>query len=116
MFDFDDISLDLNADTEHLRSPLFSMKGKKDGPRLVVAGPDDTVRALAEMFWDLPDIVNMRGSLVLRDDTQDPAFDLPDAVLTLRTSRSTEAFLQTLGRMTALGMITGRGVPRRWVA
>ena len=60
----------------------------------------------------------MRGALILRTRDQDPAFDLPDVTLTLDGGPDTarHAYLRILGRLTALGMITGRGVPHRWVA
>ncbi|MEO0918491.1 MAG: hypothetical protein AAFY31_16160 [Pseudomonadota bacterium] len=102
--------------TDHLSPPLFSMKGIHAGPRLVVTAPENLARQLADRFWDLPSLGHMHGSLVLRSDTQDPAFDLPDTVLSLQDLSARDAYYQTLGRMTALGMISGRGVPLRLVA
>ena len=116
MFDFDDTPFDLSSETDHLKGPVLSVTGSKAGPRLVVTGDVDLMRDLADRFWDIPDLTHMRGALVLREDDQDPAFDLPDDVLRLRTLNGTAAYYQTLGRMTALGMISGRGVPYRWVA
>ncbi len=102
----------------NLRVPLFALTGLRDGPRLVVSGPDALVRALAEMFWDRPDLAIMRGSLVIRDTHQDPVYDMADDVLVVDGSVDAArfAYFRVLGRMTALGMITGRGVPHRWVA
>lgn len=101
-----------------LRVPLFSLTGLRDGPRLVVTGPDALVRAVADLLWDQPQLAMMRGSLVVRPDGQDPLFDLPDDTLTLEGTAEAArfAYFRVLGRMTALGMITGRSVPRRWVA
>ena len=87
------------------------MKGVSAGPRLVVTGPEPLARYLAERFWDLPSIGRMRGSLVVRADTQDPAYDLPDVTFRLREVPENDAYFQVLGRMAELGMITGRGVP-----
>ena len=108
---------DLPTEPLELRVPLFSMKGTYVGPRLVVTGPAAQMRDLADRFWDVPGFSRMRGSLVLRPDGQDPSYDTPDAVLRLKADVSVDdAYFQVLGRMTALGMISGRGVPRRWVA
>ena len=92
------------------------MTGEKAGPRLVVTGDLDLMRHVADRFWDVPSMNDIRGSVVLREDNQDPAFDQPDDVLHIRTHDDAVAYFQILGRMTALGMISGRGVPLRWVA
>jgi len=109
-------SLDVSADTEHLSTPLFAMQGASAGPRLVVTAPEQLARALADRFWDLPSLGRMRGSLVLRPDTQDPVFDLPDFTLVLSHDDETDAYFAILGHMAELGMIAGRGVPLRRVA
>jgi len=116
MFDFETIPFDRKAKTDHLKVPVFAMNGSQAGPRLVVMGDVDLMRELSERFWDLPGLESIRGDLVLRQDDQDPVFDLPDDVLQLKTLNITAAYYQVLGRMTALGMISGRGVPVRWVA
>lgn len=116
MFDKSTYSLDTSANMEHLAPPLFNMKGVSAGPRLVVTAPEELARALAERLWDLPSLGRMRGSLVVRSDAQDPAFDLPDFTLPLSLSEETVAYFDILGRMAELGMITGRGVPQRRVA
>lgn len=113
--------LDLITDTPAKPDPcvpLFSLKGLRPGPRLVVSGPQNLMTTLADLFWDRPDLSNMRGWLLLRAEGQNPAFDLPDDVLTLESELASERFAyhRVLGRMTALGMISGRGVPVRWVA
>lgn len=82
----------------------------------MVTAPVALARALAERLWDLPSLGHMRGSLVVRANTQDPVFDRPDVVLALSDSDETDAYYQILGRMAQLGMITGRGVPLRRVA
>lgn len=107
----------LDSNEPHLRMPLFSLTGAQAGPRLVVVGPDGTARHLARVFWDMPELVRMRGSLVIRNESQDPVHDLPDDVLELdgTTDEMRKAHLCVLGRMTALGMIEGRGIPIRWI-
>lgn len=109
-------SLDPSAKTEHLSTPLFSMKGASAGPRLVVTCPDALARQLAERLWDLPSLGRMRGSLVVRANTQDPVYDLPDQVLELPEMDETSAYYGILGQMADLGMISGRGVPMQRVA
>ncbi len=104
-------TLDPSGRTEHLHGPLFSMKGVTAGPRLVVTAPEALARHLSERFWDLPSLVQMRGSLVVRAHGQDPVFDRPDFVYGLPDLPENDAYYQVLGRMTELGMITGRGVP-----
>lgn len=96
-------------------APLMQITGPAPGPRLVVTGPRKMLESLAETLWSLPDLAGIRGVLILRVDTQPTDFDRPDDVLKLDGSRAA-AFRRTLGRMTALGMIQGRGVPLRWVA
>lgn len=98
--------------------PLFALTGQYAGPRLVVTGPRAVMHQLADLFWDRDDLATIRGVLVLRPHRLDPADEQPDATLTLGddTVSAHQAFLQVLGRMTALGMISGRGVPHRWVA
>lgn len=109
-------SLDPGADTTHLKVPLFSMRGLNAGPRLVVIAPLALARQVSERLWDLPSIGRMRGSLVVRSDEQDPAFDLPDVIMRLPHLSETEAYFGILGRMAELGMISGRGVPLSRVA
>lgn len=109
-------AIDPGASTDHLKPPLFSVKGVSAGPRLVVTAPEDLARALADRFWDLPSLGRMRGSLVLRADDQDPVFDLPDFIFRLRAGEATDAYFVVLGRMADLGMISGRGVPLSRVA
>lgn len=104
-------TLDATGTTDQLSTPLFSMRGLSAGPRLVVTCPEELARALAERLWGLPNLGRMRGSLVVRADTQDPVFDLPDLVVVLREMPETDAYYQVLARMADLGMITGRGVP-----
>ena len=98
--------------------PLFALTGLRPGPRLVVTGPDDLIRVLADMFWDRPELSTIRGRLVLRPADQEVAFDLPHDILTLEGDAGTAryAFFRVLGRMTALGMTISRGIPHRWVA
>lgn len=110
------ISLDPYAVTEHLSTPLFAMTGASAGPRLVVTCPDALARGLAERFWELPSLGRMRGSLVLRANTQDPTFDLPDLTMQLPDMNQTHAYYRILGQMADLGMISGRGVPMQRVA
>ena len=98
--------------------PLFALNGLYAGPRLVVVGPDAMMRAVADLFWDRRDLANLRGSVILRGEGVDTSYDQADDTLAISPkSESTQhVFLEILGRMTALGMITGRGVPLRWVA
>lgn len=116
MIETNTYSLGSSATTEHLSTPLFSVKGIHAGPRLVVTAPEPLAHRLAERFWELQSLGHMRGALVVRANTQDPAFDLPDAVLSLGDLSETDAYYTSLGRMTELGMISGRGVPLRRVA
>ena len=101
-----------------LRVPLFALTGHLPGPRLVVIGPDDLMRAVADIFWDKPDLANIRGALVLRSDDQNPAFDRPSETMKLDGTAQTARFasFRILGRMTSLGMIQSRFAPRRRVA
>ncbi len=87
------------------------MRGHEAGPRLAVSAPEALARLLSDRFWDLPSIGRMRGSLVVRADDQDPAFDMPDVVVRLTDQAENDAYYQVLGRMAELGMISGRGVP-----
>ena len=98
--------------------PLFALTGLRPGARLVVTGPDDLIRSLADMFWDRPELSGIRGTLVLRPADQDVSWDLPDDILVLEGDAGTAryAFYRVFGRMTALGMIMSRGIPHRWVA
>ena len=109
-------SLDRSADTGHLKVPLFSMRGVHAGPRMAVTAPEALARTLSDRLWDLPTIGRMRGSLVVRADDQDPAYDRPDVVVRLTDQAETDAYYQVLGRMAELGMISGRGVPLKRAA
>lgn len=104
--------------TDGLRCPLMSIKGAAPGPRLVVTGPETMIRNLAALLWETDGIDRIRGALVLRDDSQDPEYDFPDATLHLSGEgrKGRHGYARVMGRMTALGMIEGRGIPRRWVA
>ena len=95
-------------------SVLFSVKGAHVGPRLVVTGAPGALRAAADKLWELRDLIAMRGALELREG---PAHDFggyADDTLHLSTARPA-IHLRILGRMTALGMTSGRGVPARFV-
>jgi len=117
MFDTIPYDLPFDGETAHLGVPLFTATGTRAGPRLVVTGPEALMRPLADLFWDVDGLERIHGTLVLRASTQDPAFDLPDAVLPLEDGPTiSQAYLRVLGHMTALCMIAGRGVPARWVA
>lgn len=93
-----------DADT-NLRVPLFVLQGPHAGPRLVVSGPKSLMRTLADTFWYRGDLANIHGSLVLRAQGQDLAFDLPDETLVL-TGRQDVAtsFDKIHSRMIQLGM------------
>lgn len=104
------------GETDHLHVPLFAMDGYASGPRLVATAPDHLARRLAEKLWDLPSLGRMRGALVVRSDTQDPIFDRPDFVLELPEMSERDAYYSILSHMADLGMIMGRGIPRRRVA
>lgn len=101
-----------------LRSVLFSAKGALPGPLLVVSGPEAVLQSVAARFWDLHGLVRMRGSLEFRVDDGVDFIGYADATLTLSDTGDDprSIYWRVLGRMTALGMIAGRGVPERWVA
>lgn len=103
------------AERPELFCPLMRIDGAKPGPRLVVTGDRALIEALANRLWGLTNLPALRGSLLLRDGRQTVLFDRPDNVLALDCTVE-QAYRQTLGRLTALGMIAGRGVPLRWVA
>lgn len=98
-------------DTSDLHPPLMSVKGSAPGPRLVVTGPEALIREVADLLWGLDGIGAIRGSLILRPDAQDPIHDHPDATLCLRGShrKGRRALTRLLERMSALGMLKGRG-------
>ena len=99
--------------------PLFALKGACVGPLLVVTGTEELLQCLSDRLYDLPGLRRMRGALVLRPNELEAAKqDASDATLELAGSADDagRAYFQVLGRMTALGMINGRGVPERWVA
>ena len=88
-----------------LRVPLFVLTGPHLGPRLVVRGPEDLMRTLADTFWNRTELATIRGSLVLRGKGQDPAFDLPDETLALNGGHgAAKSFDRILARMNRLGM------------
>lgn len=117
MFDTAPYALPHDGETAHLHVPLFAATGALAGPRLVVTAPAGLARNLAERLWDIDGLDRMRGALIVRADDQDPAFDMPDALLAVDGGMGvTQAYFRVLGHMTALGMIAGRGVPLRWVA
>lgn len=117
MLDTNAFDLPCDGETAHLGVPLFTATGARSGPRLVVAGPEALVRQLAELFWETEALKGLRGTLILRPDTQDAAFDLPDAVLELDgCDPVSRAFIRVQGRMAALGMVLGRDAAPRRVA
>lgn len=88
------------------RVPLVTVKGNRAGPRLVVTGDEDLLRAVADLVWARPDLVSIHGSLVMRATRHEIGLD--GAQFTMRLSESDnaqDAFERILGRMTALGMI-----------
>ena len=93
---------------------LFSVKGAHSGPRLVVTGEPGAVRQAAERLWDLSGLIAMRGALELREGRVHDFGGYADDMLHL-DAESPSAHLRVLGRMAALGMISGRGVPVRFI-
>ncbi len=94
---------------------LFSVKGGRPGPRLVVSGASPALREAAEELWKLGELVTMRGSLELREGRIYDFGGYADDMMHLGEGE-TSPHLRILGRMTALGMVTGRGIPIRFVA
>ena len=94
---------------------LFSVKGDRPGPRLVVSGASPALRAAAEELWKLGDLVTMRGSLELREGRIYDFGGYADDMMHLSADERAP-HMRILGRMTALGMVTGRGIPLRFVA
>ncbi len=98
-----------------VRSVLFSARGALPGPLLVVTGDEDVLRSVGARLWEIDSLVRMRGSIELRATDGIDYGAYADATLAA-PSAAQDAYWTVLGRMTALGMIAGRGVPERWVA
>lgn len=86
------------------RVPVFNLKGAHPGLRLVVTGPADLLRDVADMLWNKRELAAIHGSLMLRPDDQDISLDRPDETLSV-TGDEQAAFERILGRMLAVGMI-----------
>ena len=92
--------------------------GALPGPLLAIEVPLPLISAVSQKFERLDSLRRMRGSLVLCAEGAPLDVPRPDAEMTLPqdTPDAKTAYFRCLGRMTALGMIQGRGVPNRWVA
>ena len=110
-----DTAPDTTLTEQQTPSVLFSVKGAHVGPRLVVTGAPGALSAVAEKLWELRDLIAMRGTLELRAGPARNLEGYADAVLHLEKTR-TAGHLRVLGRMTTLGMISGRGVPVRFIS
>ena len=94
---------------------LFSVTGGHAGPRLVVSGSSSALREAAEELWKLGELVTMRGSVELREGRIYDFGGYADDMMHLRDGE-TLPHMRILGRMTSLGMVSGRGIPIRFVA
>ena len=88
------------------RVPLVTVKGNRQGPRLVVTGDEDLLRDVADLIWARPDLIGINGSLVMRSLANDVGFDNAQSVMRLEKCQNPQAaFEQILARMIALDMI-----------
>jgi hypothetical protein len=93
--------------------PLPILGGHLPGPNLVVAGAPDVLRALARGLSNIPTLSRMRGALVLgmapEINVDASVFvDEPDAPIQ-------DIIWSVLAEAARLGMISGRGVPARFL-
>lgn len=95
-------------------SVLFTVKGAHVGPRLVVTGTPGALRAAADKLWELHGLIAMRGALELREGAVYDFGGYADAMMHLDQA-GPASHLRVLRRMAALGMISGRGVPQRFI-
>ena len=89
------------------RVPLFTLNGKAPGPRFVVIGDEAVLRQVADLAWNLPNLVAIHGTLVLRATQSDLGLDRACYVLRLDADDTDpEAVLaRIMRRMAARGMV-----------
>lgn len=89
------------------RVPLFTLNGKAPGPRFVVIGDENILREVADLAWNLPNLIAIHGTLVLRTTQSDLGLDRARFVLRLGEGETNaEAVLaRILRRMEARGMV-----------
>ncbi|NNE88334.1 MAG: hypothetical protein HKN27_09690 [Silicimonas sp.] len=88
------------------RVPLVTVKGNRQGPRLVVTGDEHLLRDVADLVWARPDLVAINGSLVMRSEANDLGLDGAQSVMRLNDTDDPQlAFERVLGRMLSLDMI-----------
>ncbi|MEJ6389748.1 hypothetical protein [Gymnodinialimonas ulvae] len=95
-------------------SPLAPvLGGHRSGPILAVEAPPAILRELADRLARIPSLSRMRGALVLgaaRPMNVDARLRFGDGEASLR-----DLHWQVLAAATQLGMISGRGVPGRFL-
>lgn len=91
------------------KSPI-TLGGFRAGPLLSVDGPPVALDALTDRLLRIPSLPHMRGALVVGPVDQDGI----DGQIDLDTVHEADAVWTVLAAAAQLGMIAGRGVPRRF--
>jgi hypothetical protein len=93
--------------------PLPILGGHLPGPTLAVAGAPDVLRALACALAKIPTLPRMRGVLVLG---MAPDISVDSSVIVDEPDAPIQTIIwRVLAEAARLGMISGRGVPRRFL-
>lgn len=89
------------------RCPLFTVNGKSPGPRFVVVGDEAVLRKVADLAWQIPNLVAISGALVFRAAQHDLGLDRAQETLRLDEGETDpqRVFECILRRMTELNMI-----------
>jgi hypothetical protein len=89
------------------RCPLFTANGTSPGQRLVVVGDEALLREVADLAWQIPNLVTISGTLVLRASQHDLGLDRAQDTLRLGKADTDpqQVLKRILRRMDALNMI-----------
>ncbi len=107
------------ADTTAEERPVFSLTGARQGSHLLVVGQDSLVAEVSDQLSNLPSLVYLRGSLTIATSRNhcdaDDVLDLSSIDASNSSKARRAAYWTILARAASLGMISGRGIPRRLI-
>jgi len=87
--------------------------GVKPGPTLVIIGKGPAIQAATERLQHLESLAYLRGQLLVCPEVPEISIDI---LISLKTDVEAEAYWHILGAAARAGMISGRGIPPRYLS
>lgn len=90
----------------------WQLTGPKPGPTLVIVGSGAALAGAVKRLQALPSLAYLRGHLRVCSTIPDIAID---TLVSIKTEVEQDAYWHILAAAARLGMISGRGIPARFL-